>query len=93
MRITNDMKIDLDMWKKFFSDYNGISVFHDRFWVSNEDVQLFTDSAGGSDLGFGIYFQGQWACDQWPQNWCNAGITENITFLELFPIVVALYIW
>ena len=27
------------------------------------------------------------------RDWCDAGITENITFLELFPIVVALYIW
>lgn len=27
----------------FFNDYNGLSVFHDRYWVSIEDVELFTD--------------------------------------------------
>ena len=37
-----------------------MSAFHDRFWISNVDVQLFTDSAAGPGLGFGIYFQGKW---------------------------------
>ena len=39
------------MWLLFLESYNGISVFHDRFGVSNEDVQLFTDSAARNGLG------------------------------------------
>ena len=45
------MKHDLHMWLTFFSKYNGVSVFHDRFWVSSEDCQLYTDSAAGPGFG------------------------------------------
>lgn len=93
LRITSDMKKDLQLWLEFFSEFNGISVFHDRFWVSNEDLQLFTDSAGGSNLGFGAYFAGKWSYGAWPDSWVEQGITEDITVLELFPLLVSLHIW
>ena len=93
LRINRGMRLDLRMWKQFFRHFNGIAVFHDRFWVSTEDVQLFTDSAAGEGLGFGIYFAGAWACAKWPDDWHAAGYTDDITVLELFPIMVALFIW
>ncbi|MCG8031789.1 MAG: hypothetical protein JAZ03_06400 [Candidatus Thiodiazotropha taylori] len=93
LRITSDMKNDLQLWLKFFTDFNGVSVFHDRFWVSNEDLQLFTDSAGSSNLGFGAFFAGKWSYGPWPQSWVEQGITEDITVLELFPLLVSLQIW
>jgi hypothetical protein len=93
LRISKGMKNDMRMWKLFFEKFNGILVFHDRFWSSNEDVQLFTDSAGGEGLGFGIYFAGQWICEKWPDHWHLNGYTNDITVLELFPIVAALFIW
>ena len=77
LRINSSIKLDLIMWLEFFEKFNGISVFHDRFWVCNGDVQLFTDSAGA--LGFGIYFQGQWACEPWPSQWKELGLTKDIT--------------
>ena len=83
LRITTDMRKDLDLWLQFFRDFNGISVFHDRFWVSNEDMQLFTDSAWVT--GFGAYFAGKWAYGSWPQSWVVQGIIDDITVLELFP--------
>jgi hypothetical protein len=33
----------------------------DNAWASNKTLELFTDSAGGQNRGFGIYFQGKWA--------------------------------
>ena len=70
-----------------------LNFFYDRYWVSNEDVQLFTDSAGGADLGFGAYFAGKWTCAHWPQWWIDQGITADITVLEMFPLLVCLHIW
>ena len=93
LRINRGIRQDLFMWKQFFIKFNGIAVFHDRFWVSNEDVQLFTDSAAGEGLGFGIYFAGAWACAKWPDDWHTSGYTADITVLELFPIMIALFIW
>ena len=86
------MKKYLDLWLQFFRDFNGISELHDRFWVSNEDMQLFTDSAGGSNLGFGAYFAGKWVYGSWPQSWVEQGIIDDITVLELFPLLVSLHI-
>jgi hypothetical protein len=93
LKVKNGMRLDLNMWLSFFKNHNGISVFHDRFWVSNEDVQLFTDSAGGSGRGLGIFFQGHWCQAKWPLTWHKKGITKDITVIELFPILVAVFIW
>lgn len=93
LNITVSMKEDLKLWLMFFEDFNGISVFHDRYWVSNEDVQLFTDSAGGSELGFGAYFAGKWTCAHWPQSWIEQELVRDITVLEMFPLLVCIHIW
>lgn len=93
IRVNTSMKRDLEMWLKFFSNYNGISVFHDRFWKSNAEANFFTDSAGGVGMGFGIYFQTHWCAAKWPDDWHGADITRDITALELFPILVAISIW
>jgi hypothetical protein len=39
------------------------------------------------------FFQGKWAQKGWPKDWIKMGILKDITFLELFPVVVALCIW
>ena len=87
------MRKDLQLWLHFFKDLYCISVFHDRFWLSNEDVQLFTDSQEGKGLGFSAYFAGKWTCSPWPTSWIGLGITDDITVLELFPLLVSLNIW
>ena len=93
LRINKGMREDLQMWLKFFQSFNGISVFHDRFWRSNADFTLYTDSAGSQGLGFGIFFQGKWACAAWPDSWFVKNIASDITVLELFPILVAITLW
>lgn len=87
VRITNAMRRDLIMWLDFFEHFNGVSVFHDRYWLSNDDILLFTDSSGG--IGFGIWFNGHWCQEKWHADWVRKGLTKDITLLELFPIVVA----
>lgn len=93
LRVNKGMRKDLDMWLEFFKHFNGISVFHDRFWVNNQDVELFTDSAAGPGMGFGAVFGHKWTYGIWPQLWHDKGITEDITVLELFPILVSLVLW
>lgn len=93
LRVTRSVRQDLEMWLLFFENFNGISVFHDRFWVSNADVQLFTDSAAGKGLGFGAVFGNKWVHGVWPETWHASGITRDITVLEMFPILVSLVVW
>lgn len=93
IRINKGIRRDLQMWLTFFDKFNGVSLFHDRFWVSNSDIELYTDSAAGVGLGFGAYFQGRWISAAWPDDWFTDGITDDITVLEIFPLLVALHIW
>lgn len=87
------MREDLKVWVSFLLQYNGVSVMLDNFWTSNESIQLFTDSAGGKNRGIGIYFQGKFAHGRWPSEWAENGILTDITFLELFPVFIAVCIW
>ncbi|XP_053372810.1 uncharacterized protein LOC128546374 [Mercenaria mercenaria] len=93
LRVSGAMKADLQMWLTFLKDFNGVSVFHKQFWSTNNQLQLFSDSAEGEGLGFGVYYAGQWACAKWPTKWHTSGFTQDITFLEIFPIFVSLKIW
>ena len=79
------------MWFAFFKQYNGISVFHDRFWISSADVELYSDSAGS--IYFGIYFAGKLSYATWQDAWHESGLTGDITVLDFFPILVLLYLW
>jgi hypothetical protein len=87
------MKEDLKVWLTFLSNYNGTIVILDKFWSSSATLELFTDSAGGTGKGFGIYFNGMWAQAVWTVQWELTGMLTDITFLELFPVFVALNIW
>ena len=68
------------------------SLMLDNVWTSNETICLFMDSAGGRDKEFGIYFQGKWVQGCWPKEWANNGVLADITFLELFPVVISVHI-
>ncbi|KAH3771701.1 hypothetical protein DPMN_173029 [Dreissena polymorpha] len=43
-------------------------------------------------LSVGAYFHGRWCQGAWPSAWLEAGLLQNITVLELFPIVVAIFV-
>ncbi len=88
--VTKDMKDELRIWLNFLDNYNGTTVFLDQIWASNSDLELYTDSAGGK--GFGIVFGNKWAQANWPDIW-EQEILRDITFLELFPVIVAIEIW
>ena len=66
----------------FLENVYGFSyILHDS-WVSNSVLRLFTDSAGGVSKGCGIYFDGKWACLNWPSEWEQGNILKDITYLE-----------
>ena len=72
------------MWLEFLEKYNGVSVFRDLEWLTNEDMELFTDAA--TSISMGIYLNGKWAQAKWGTHFANETPGNNITFLEYFPI-------
>ena len=83
IRITKEIFNDLMIWKMFVENFNGTSFILDDTWLSNFDMQLFTDSAGGIGKGCGCYLFGKWSILQWPVEWYHADILKDITFLEM----------
>jgi hypothetical protein len=45
----------------FVENVNGTSFILDDTWLSNFDMQLFTDSAGGIGKGCWCYLFGKWS--------------------------------
>ena len=90
-RVTLSMKEDLKMWLEFLAKFNGVSLFRDPIWESNADVEFFTDAA--ASIGLGIYVQGNWAHAKWGNHFPVETAANNITFLELFPIVAAVHMF
>ena len=93
IRLTRGIKEELRMWQTFLNDFNGASYMLDVEWVSSAQLQLYTDSAGGSGLGCGCYLDGAWSFLQWPDQWAISVILKDITFLEMVPIALAVMLW
>ena len=77
------------MWHQFLSEFNGISVMQGKEWLSTYSLKFHTDSAGGSVLVCGVYFDGHWCHLSWPDQWSRSDLLRDITFLELIPIALA----
>lgn len=93
IRVTGEVKQDIEAWLYFFKGFNGVSVFLNKEWESSQDLCLYTDSAGGPGMGFGAFFNGKWCFGVWPVKWHDQGLTRSITLLEFFPILVAIVVW
>ena len=63
------MKKDLQIWNIFLSNYNGCSYIQELNWISNSNLQLFTDSGGGKTLGCASYLHGGWIVLNWEKHW------------------------
>jgi len=87
IRITREVKQDLQLWLSFLSQFNGKSFFLDDLWLTSSKLNLVTDASGA--LGFGAIFGNQWCNGEWPDSWKH----RNIAILEFYPIVLSLYLW
>lgn len=72
---------DLHIWIAFLRDFNGISFWHLSLLLEVA-LQISSDVAGS--INFGVCFQCSWCTYYWPEGWVAAGLTRNLTFLELF---------
>ena len=61
IRVKHSMTLDVEMWLEFLNHYNGVTLFPARSWVTNDTLQIFTESSGVPSRGLGIFFQNKWA--------------------------------
>ena len=93
IRISSELREDLNMWHTFLRKFNGISYFPASEWVTSSVLQLYTDSAGSVGLGCGAYLHGKWVFYEWPIHWRESDYLRDLTFLELIPVLRAVCLW
>ena len=79
VRLSKAFQADIDWWLEYLPQWNGVSVFFDDLWISNTDMDLFTDA---SDLAVAGYFKGDWFV-------LPASKAQSINWRELYAVVVA----
>ena len=87
VRLTREARRDIKAWLFFVQHHNGISILMRQTWSSSHKLALFTDSAKSS--GFAAVFGNNWVASTWDQDVER----YHITLLEMYPIILALYIW
>lgn len=87
IRLNKESRLDIEAWLQFICNFNGKSMFLDQIWDSSKKLNLYTDAAGS--LGFGAVYETNWFYGKFPQEFQE----QNITFKELFPIVLAVSVW
>ena len=93
IRVSSGMKADIKIWLSFLENFNATCSFGKNIWLSNSQINLFTDSAGNPDLGCGVFFAGHWTYYQLSDHWHKPDIMAYITFLELVPIVLFIFLF
>ena len=87
IRLNSEFHLDLQWWDEFLSSWHGMSFWLFPGMAASSDVEATSDAAGS--LGFGAYFRSEWFSGAWAP--CQVGC--SIAYKELFPIVIAAFIW
>ncbi len=90
--LTDSCSNELSLWISFFKRWNGLSFFYNNLISSAVDIQLFTDAA--PSIGYGGFYQGRWFASTWPCQLSNLPQSSASSALfELYPIVIAAFLW
>lgn len=89
IRMNSQARLDLNAWCEFIDNFNGKSMFINDDWQNSHKLKLYTDAA--RKFGYGAIFGTKWFYGTWE----DIGLQQdyNITFKELFPIVIAVETW
>ena len=86
IRLSKGTRHDISVWLNFLTTFNGRSFFYRDVW-NTSFLELYTD--GARSKGYGAILGQRWFFGHFPGTWQSV----NITFLELFPIALAVRLW
>ena len=82
-----EAKLDLQWWLDLLPTWSGKSLILNTRWTPSPAKNLYTDASGLH--GWGAYWDGRWI----QSHWSHAQSKMDITWKELFAIVVAVHTW
>ena len=77
---------DINWWLNFMHHYHGVSVMYDEQWISNEKLNLWTDS---SDYAIGCLYKHLFNCKMFDEE----TKMHPIVWKEMYAILVACETW
>ena len=87
LSLTAEAKLDLQWWLDFLPQWSGKSLILRSNWLHSGSMQLYTDASGTQ--GWGAYWSGRWL----QRSWSTTQQTRDITWKEVFAIVMAVHTW
>ena len=87
IRLIQEFFLDLARKQEVFQSWNGCSFLQYPQWTLLADLQVSWNTCGA--LGYGTVFQGH----RFPGAWPATQVSQSIEYKNLFPIVVAAYLW
>ena len=85
--LNHEAREDINWWLQFLPTWNGKQKILEKSTTSCPSLNLYTDASG--QIGFGVYFDGQWIAKRWPKKFRE----YSIQWKELFPIYLACFLW
>ena len=85
--LTTEAYLDIQWWIDFLPSWSGTSLILSTRWTPSSALNLYTDASGA--YGWGAYWNGRWIQSHWSPSQSNM----DITWKELFAIVVAVHTW
>ena len=76
------------MWCYFLQEFSGSTPIV----LQRQKFFIHTDASGNPKLGCGGWFHEQWFLDPWLSDWLQSS-NFSIDFLEMFAVLLALWIW
>jgi hypothetical protein len=64
VRLNVECRLDLAMWLRFLTGWNGVALFLDKEVTKAADYALYTDAS--ATVGYGGFFQNRWFQAMWP---------------------------
>ena len=84
IKLNRAFQADINWWISFLPTWNGISIMYDHDWVTNVDLDLYTDA---SDKAVAGYFNGAWYVE------LVTDTNHSINWRELYAVVLAAATW
>jgi hypothetical protein len=86
LKLSVEARNDILWWIKCAASWNGRSVFYEDGWLTNVDLNMYTDASG---LGIGAVFGDRWMYSAFTPT----EAARSIAWRELFAVVVACATW
>ena len=93
LRINFEKKQDFSIWLTFLKDFNGVVYFPSQEWEHSDVLKLYTDSSGSGNCGCGCFLNRKWSFFKWPDSWIKSEILQDLSVLEMDPVILAFMLW